>query len=153
MLKRKSSYTHVYNSRKLPRLSSVRYANGKTRTGDRGLEVSALEILYELDRRIALIDAGRTPQNEIDATRIRGSCRGRSDYGHSRCGCDIRAGGPQMRPQLDLMLLEALSTGQVERFPAMACVSAGLPQAIPVELRRRALMCPQAQAANRVPNK
>ena len=39
------------------------------------LEVSTLEILYELDRRIALIDAGRTPQNEIDATRIRGSCR------------------------------------------------------------------------------
>ena len=68
---------------------------------------------------------------------------GARSWAHADCG--IKKHG--------MRFLEALSTGQVECFPAMACVSAGLPQAIPVELRRRALMCPQAQAANRVPNK
>lgn len=51
-----------------------------------------------------------------------------------------------------MRFLQGLSTGQVERFPFMACIAAGMPQAIPVELRRRSFMHPTAQASWRTPN-
>ncbi len=64
-------------------------------------------------------------------------------WAHADCGMNKHG----------MHFLQGLSTGQVERFPFMACLMAGLPQAIPVELRRRAFMNPQAQAANRTPNR
>lgn len=41
-----------------------------------------------------------------------------------------------------MKFLQGLSTGQVERFPIMACRSAGMPGAISAELTRRSLMNP-----------
>lgn len=48
--------------------------------------------------------------------------------------------------------LQGLSTGQVEGFPFMACIAAGLPGAISAELNRRSQMQWVARETWKVPN-
>lgn len=52
-----------------------------------------------------------------------------------------------------MKFLEGLSTGQLERFPVMACVAAGLPGAIAAELNKRAQYVAPAREGWRTPNK